>query len=181
VGHDRNVARGQHQPAAGPTHSAARSKQNKLTRENQGRRVYGVDLEILDDAGICAHGCVTPGDLGHQRVLDPLIAISRKTRSADVVTRTVGSPRATWQTMDADGYVTIRDRSKDTFNASRGRGVDFQLCRGWKTSRSLTPQIADALVGHRERATEKWDEAPDLLAVKAKAGPSEADVLSILG
>jgi len=76
--------------------------------------------------------------------------------------------------MDPDGYVTIRDRSKDIIK-SGGEWISSVELENIAIGH---PQIADAaVIGARH---EKWDERPILIAVKAEGqDPSEAEILSI--
>mgnify|MGYP001125653633 FL=1 len=148
------------------------AEQNKL-RENQGRPVYGVDLEILDDDGNpVAHDGVTQGDLVTKGywILDSYF---RKTRS-ETLNKDGWFDTGDVATMDADGYVTIRDRSKDIIKS----GGEWISSVELENIAIAHPQIADAaVIGARH---EKWDERPILIAVKAEGqDPSEADVLSI--
>ncbi|MGR3517325.1 long-chain fatty acid--CoA ligase [Sulfitobacter pontiacus] len=146
--------------------------QNKL-RENQGRPVFGVDLEILDDDGNpVAHDGVTQGDLVTKGywILDSYF---RKTRS-ETLNKDGWFDTGDVATMDPDGYVTIRDRSKDIIK-SGGEWISSVELENIAIGH---PQIADAaVIGARH---EKWDERPILIAVKAEGqDPSEAEILSI--
>ena len=146
-------------------------EQHRL-RENQGRPVFGVELEILDDEGNpLPHDGKAQGDLVTRGywILDSYF---RKTRDETL--------RGDWfdtgdvATMDPDGYVTIRDRSKDIIK-SGGEWISSVELENIAISH---PKLADAaVIGARH---EKWDERPVLVAVRAEGeDPSEEEVLSV--
>ncbi|MBM1556562.1 long-chain-fatty-acid--CoA ligase [Sulfitobacter mediterraneus] len=145
-------------------------EQHKL-RENQGRPVYGVELEILDESGApLPHDGETQGDL----VTRGYWIVDSYFRSSTEETLENG-----WfhtgdvATMDADGYVTIRDRSKDIIKS----GGEWISSVELENIAIAHPDLADAAV--IGAAHEKWDERPILIAVKAEgADPAEADVLA---
>lgn len=145
-------------------------EQHKL-RENQGRPVYGVELEILDENGApLPHDGETQGDL----VTRGYWIVDSYFRSSTEETLENG-----WfhtgdvATMDADGYVTIRDRSKDIIKS----GGEWISSVELENIAIAHPDLADAAV--IGAAHEKWDERPILIAVKAEgADPAEADVLA---
>ncbi|UWR13656.1 long-chain-fatty-acid--CoA ligase [Sulfitobacter sp. M368] len=145
-------------------------EQHKL-RENQGRPVYGVELEILDENGApLPHDGVTQGDL----VTRGYWIVDSYFRSSTEETLENG-----WfhtgdvATMDADGYVTIRDRSKDIIKS----GGEWISSVELENIAIAHPDLADAAVIGATH--EKWDERPILIAVKAEgADPAEADVLA---
>ncbi|MGC1497254.1 MAG: long-chain-fatty-acid--CoA ligase [Sulfitobacter sp.] len=141
-------------------------------RENQGRAVYGVELEIWDAEGNpLPHDGKTQGDLmtrGHW-ILDAYF------RSTSAETLTNGwFDTGDVATMDADGYVTIKDRSKDIIKS----GGEWISSVELENIAIAHPQLADAAVIGAKHA--KWDERPVLVAVKADGvDPSEADILAI--
>ncbi len=145
-------------------------EQHKL-RENQGRPVYGVELEILDESGApLPHDGETQGDL----VTRGYWIVDSYFRSSTEETLENG-----WfhtgdvATMDADGYVTIRDRSKDIIKS----GGEWISSVELENIAIAHPDLADAAVIGATH--EKWDERPILIAVKAEgADPAEADVLA---
>lgn len=145
-------------------------EQHKL-RENQGRPVYGVELEILDENGApLPHDGETQGDL----VTRGYWIVDSYFRSSTEETLDNG-----WfhtgdvATMDADGYVTIRDRSKDIIKS----GGEWISSVELENIAIAHPDLADAAVIGATH--EKWDERPILIAVKAEgADPAEADILA---
>ncbi len=147
-------------------------EQHRL-RENQGRPVYGVELEILDDAGNpVAHDGKTQGDLVTKGywILDSYF---RKTRE-ETLNKDGWFDTGDVATMDPDGYVTIRDRSKDIIK-SGGEWISSVELENIAISH---PKLSDAaVIGARH---EKWDERPVLIAVKREGHePTEEEVLGI--
>ena len=141
-------------------------------RENQGRPVFGVELEIWDDAGNpVPHDGETQGALvtrGHW-ILDAYYRSDR-----DSTLRDGWFDTGDIATMDADGYITIRDRAKDIIKS----GGEWISSVELENIAIAHPDLADAAV--IGAAHPKWDERPVLVAVKAEgADPSEADVLKI--
>ena len=145
-------------------------EQHKL-RENQGRPPFGVELKIVDDDGNdLPHDGVTQGDLmvrGHW-VLDSYFQLQDQDLLQDgwFATGDVA-------TLDPDGYMTIRDRSKDIIK-SGGEWIS-------------SVELENIAVAHPKLATAavigvphpKWDERPLLVAVKADgAEPSEEELLA---
>ncbi|NNE52013.1 MAG: long-chain-fatty-acid--CoA ligase [Sulfitobacter sp.] len=147
------------------------AEQHRL-RENQGRPVFGVELEILDDDGNpLPHDGKAQGDLvtrGHW-ILDSYF---RKTREETL--RDGWFDTGDVATMDPDGYITIKDRSKDIIKS----GGEWISSVELENIAIAHPKLADAaVIGARH---EKWDERPVLVAVKAEGeDPTEAEVLAI--
>lgn len=148
-----------------------KADQHKL-RESQGRVPWGVELEIVDETGApLPHDGKTQGDLvtrGHWI----LNAYYRSTpeETLDNGWFTTGDVA----TMDADGYITIRDRAKDIIKS----GGEWISSVELENIAIAHPMLADAaVIGARH---EKWDERPVLVAVKAEGeDPSEDEVLAI--
>ena len=147
------------------------AEQHRL-RENQGRPVFGVELEILDDDGKpLPHDGKAQGDLvtrGHW-ILDSYF------HSTTEETLTNGwFDTGDVATMDEDGYITIKDRSKDIIKS----GGEWISSVELENIAIAHPKLSDAaVIGARH---EKWDERPVLIAVKAEGeDPSEKEVLSI--
>ena len=141
-------------------------------RENQGRPVFGVDLEIWDDDGNpLPHDGEAQGDLvtrGHW-ILDSYF---RSTREETLSNGWFDTGDVA--TMDADGYVTIRDRSKDIIKS----GGEWISSVELENIAIAHPKLADAAVIGAKHA--KWDERPVLVAVNAPGEtPTEEEILSI--
>jgi fatty-acyl-CoA synthase len=141
-------------------------------RENQGRPVFGVDLEILDDAGNpLPHDGKAQGDLvtrGHW-ILDAYFHMTRE-ETLDNGWFDTGDVA----TMDPDGYVTIKDRSKDIIKS----GGEWISSVELENIAIAHPKLADAAVIGVKHP--KWDERPILVAVKAEGeDPSDEEVMAI--
>lgn len=140
-------------------------------RESQGRPPYGVELKIVDDDGNdLPHDGETQGDLmvrGHW-VLDSYFRMQDEDllqegwfATGDVAT------------LDPDGYMTIRDRSKDIIKS----GGEWISSVELENIAVAHPQLATAAVVGVPHP--KWDERPLLVAVKAEGEePTEQDLLS---
>ncbi|MEX0319617.1 MAG: long-chain-fatty-acid--CoA ligase [Ruegeria sp.] len=139
-------------------------------RESQGRPPYGVELKIVDDDGndLPTDG-VTQGDLmvrGHW-VLTSYFHMEDQALLQDgwFATGDVA-------TLDADGYMTIRDRSKDIIKS----GGEWISSVELENIAVAHPKLATAAVVGVPHP--KWDERPLLVAVKAEGEePSEAELL----
>jgi len=141
-------------------------------RENQGRPPWGVDLKIVDpDGNTLPNDGVAQGDLmvrGHW-ILDAYFHTT-----ADDTLIDGWFPTGDVATLDPDGYLSIKDRSKDIIK-SGGEWISSVDLENIAISH---PALADAaVIGARH---EKWDERPVLIAVAAHGrNPTEAEVLSV--
>ncbi|WP_171176431.1 long-chain fatty acid--CoA ligase [Ruegeria sp. HKCCD8929] len=139
-------------------------------RESQGRPPYGVELKIVDDEGRdLPNDGVTQGDLmvrGHW-VLTSYFHMEDQALLQDgwFATGDVA-------TLDTDGYMTIRDRSKDIIKS----GGEWISSVELENIAVAHPKLATAAVVGVPHP--KWDERPLLVAVKAEGEePSEAELL----
>ncbi|WP_299657784.1 long-chain-fatty-acid--CoA ligase [uncultured Tateyamaria sp.] len=145
--------------------------QHKL-RENQGRPPWGVELEIMDEDGTpLPHDGVAQGALmvrGHW-ILDSYFQ-----KSVDETLTNGWFDTGDVATMDPDGYLSIKDRSKDIIKS----GGEWISSVDLENIAIAHPMLADAaVIGARH---EKWDERPVLVAVAAEGhDPSEEEVLSV--
>ena len=148
----------------------AKDEINRL-RVSQGRPPFGVELRLTgDDGGQLAEDGSAQGDLGIRGhwIVDAYFkaeAGSAKTGgwflTGDVAT------------IDSDGFLTIRDRSKDVIK-SGGEWISSVELEGIAIGH---PGLADAAVIGAKHA--KWDERPVLVAVKAAGQePDEASLLA---
>ncbi|MBK0326960.1 long-chain-fatty-acid--CoA ligase [Rhodobacteraceae bacterium F11138] len=145
-------------------------EQHRL-RESQGRPTFGVELKIVDEDGnTLPNDGKTQGDLlvrGHW-VLDSYFRMEDQNVLQDgwFATGDVA-------TIDADGYMTIRDRSKDIIK-SGGEWISSVELENIAIGH---PKLANAAVIGVHHA--KWDERPLLVAVAAEGeSPSEEELLA---
>ena len=139
-------------------------------RENQGRPPFGVELKVVDDDGkTLPQDGQTQGDLmvrGHW-VLDSYFRMQDDDLLDDgwFATGDVA-------TLDADGYLTIRDRSKDIIKS----GGEWISSVELENIAMAHPKLANAAV--IGVAHPKWDERPVLVAVADEnETPTEAELL----
>jgi fatty-acyl-CoA synthase len=144
--------------------------QHKL-RENQGRPPFGVELKIVGDDGqeLPCDG-VSQGDLlvrGHW-VLDSYFRMDDQNNLIDGWFDT-----GDVATLDADGFMTIKDRSKDIIKS----GGEWISSVELENIAIAHPALADAAVVGVAHA--KWDERPILVAVAQEGqNPSEEELLA---
>ena len=150
-------------------HSALTDEAQHKLRENQGRPPFGIELKIVDD-----HGNALPndgeaqGDLlvrGHW-VLDSYFRMGDQQILDDgwFATGDVA-------TLDEDGYMTIRDRSKDIIKS----GGEWISSVELENIAMGHPKLANAAVIGVPHP--KWDERPVLVAVPAEdETPTEAEL-----
>ena len=146
-------------------------EQHKL-RENQGRPMWGVELKVVDEEGAeLPNDAETQGNLmvrGHW-ILDSYFQKTRDETLTDDWFHT-----GDVATLDPDGYLSIKDRSKDIIKS----GGEWISSVDLENIAIGHPQLADAAVIGATHA--KWDERPILIAVAVEGeAPSEADVLAI--
>ncbi|WP_299741642.1 long-chain fatty acid--CoA ligase [uncultured Tateyamaria sp.] len=145
--------------------------QHKL-RENQGRPPWGVELEIMDDDGNpLSHDGEAQGALmvrGHW-ILDSYFQ-----KTVDETLTGGWFDTGDVATLDPDGYLSIKDRSKDIIKS----GGEWISSVDLENIAIAHPALADAaVIGARH---EKWDERPVLVAVVAEGqAPSEAEILAV--
>jgi 3-(methylthio)propionyl---CoA ligase len=143
---------------------------NKL-RTSQGRPPFGVELRLTGDGGaLLPEDGAAQGDLGIRGhwVVDSYF-------NAEAGSAKTGEWFLTGDvaTIDADGYLTIRDRSKDVIK-SGGEWISSVELEGIAMGH---PDLADAAVIGAKHL--KWDERPVLIAVKAAGkNPDEATLLA---
>lgn len=133
-------------------------EQHRL-RENQGRPPFGVDLKIVDEDGQeLPRDGTSQGDLlvrGHW-VLDSYFMME-----AGAPLEGGWFPTGDVATLDEDGYLTIRDRTKDIIKS----GGEWISSVELENIAIAHPDLADAAVIGVRHA--KWDERPLLVAVAA--------------
>ena len=148
------------------TVNALLSKHNTLSeegrnkiRESQGRPPYGVQLKIVgEDGHQLPEDGIAQGNLrirGHWVVADYFGVEPNQTLEEDgwFETGDVAS-------INDDGFMTIRDRSKDIIK-SGGEWISTVELEGIAMGHSAINEAAVVAASH-----DKWDERPILLAVK---------------
>ncbi|MGH1330658.1 MAG: long-chain-fatty-acid--CoA ligase [Paracoccaceae bacterium] len=140
-------------------------------RLGQGRPPFGVELRLVDEAGaLLPNDGETQGDLqirGHW-IVDSYFGMEDSALTADGWFDT-----GDVATLDGDGYMIIRDRSKDIIKS----GGEWISTVELENIAIAHPGIANAAaIAARHK---KWDERPIVLAVKAAGSdPSESDILA---
>ncbi|MGL4281452.1 MAG: AMP-binding protein, partial [Albidovulum sp.] len=146
-------------------------EQNRI-RQSQGRPPYGVTLRLVDDTG-----AELPNDgaaQGNLQVRGHWIVESYFGKDKSALTADGWFDTGDVATIDADGYMVIRDRSKDIIK-SGGEWISTVELENIAVSH---PGIANAAaIAARHK---KWDERPIVIAVAREgATPTEAEVLAI--
>lgn len=139
-------------------------------RVTQGRPPFGVDLRLVDEEGnLCPHDGQTRGAL--------------QIKGYWIVERYYGKPTTAltpdgWfdtgdvASIDEDGFITIRDRTKDMIK-SGGEWISSVELENLAVAH---PGIK--MAGAIAAAHPKWDERPIIIAVKAEGqNPSEAEII----
>lgn len=150
-------------------HGELSAEDQGAIRLGQGRPPFGVKLRIVDEAGVTLpHDGETQGDLQIRGywIVDTYFGQDTSALTADGWFDT-----GDVATIDADGYMIIRDRSKDIIK-SGGEWIS-------------TVELENIAIGHPAIANaaaiaarhKKWDERPILIAVKS-GNVSEADLLA---
>ena len=145
--------------------------ERRATRLNQGRPPFGIELKIVDEAGAdLPHDGVTQGDL---MVRGPWVLESYFRQEGEDLLADGWFATGDVATLDADGYLTIRDRSKDIIKS----GGEWISSVELENIAMAHPKLANAAVVGVPHP--KWDERPLLVAVKAEGeAPTEAELLA---
>ena len=141
-------------------------------RLGQGRPPFGIDLRIVDEAGT-----VLPNDgkaEGALQVQGYWVVDTYFGKSDSALTADGWFDTGDVSTIDPDGFMVIRDRTKDIIK-SGGEWISSVDLEGIAVAH---PGIAmAAAIGAKHP---KWDERPIIVAVKADgADPTEAEVLAL--
>ncbi len=139
-------------------------------REGQGRPPWGVDLRIVDDAGQeLPRDGKTQGAL---HIRGHWIVDSYFGQDATALTQDGWFDTGDVATLDRDGYMVIRDRSKDIIKS----GGEWISTVELENIAIAHPKVANAAAIAARHP--KWDERPVVLAVPAEgASPTEAEIL----
>lgn len=146
-------------------------EQNRL-RQSQGRPPYGVTLRIVDDEGkLLPEDGTTQGNL---QVRGHWIVESYYGKDKSALTADGWFDTGDVATIDPDGYMVIRDRSKDIIK-SGGEWISTVELENIAVGHPAIANAAAIAARHR-----KWDERPIVIAVAREgAAPTEAEVLAI--
>ncbi len=152
-------------------HAKLPVEEQRAIRVGQGRPPFGVELAIVDEEGnFLPHDGKAQGDLVCR---GPWILDSYFRTEAGSALQDGWFPTGDVATLDPDGYLVIKDRSKDIIKS----GGEWISSVDLENIAVGHPKIANAaVIGARH---EKWDERPVLIVVKAEGeDPSEDEVLS---
>lgn len=143
-----------------------------LLRLGQGRPPFGIDIRIVDDNGQpLPHDGIAEGALqcrGHW-IVDTYFG-----KDASALTSDGWFDTGDVSTIDADGFMVIRDRTKDIIK-SGGEWISSVDLEGIAVSHPGVAMAAAIGAAHP-----KWDERPIIIAVRAeRASPSEAEILAL--
>ena len=149
-------------------HSRLTQEEKNKTRLSQGRPPFGCELRIVDEAGnLLPNDGKTQGDLqcrGHWILNDYF--------KTDIQALTDGwFSTGDVATLDEDGYMDIRDRSKDIIKS----GGEWISTVELENIAVAHPGLAGAAVIAAKHA--KWGERPLLIAVKAEGADPSVDEL----
>ncbi len=157
-----------------PKHADVDAERRLDVQVKQGRAVYGVDLEIVDDAG-----SPMPRDgkaFGHLLVRGPWVTSGYfKGEGGEVLGPDGWFDTGDVATLDADGYMQITDRAKDVIKT----GGEWVSSIDLENAAVGHPDVAEAAV--IGVAHPKWGERP-LLIVLPRPGsePTKQSVLEHL-
>jgi acyl-CoA synthetase (AMP-forming)/AMP-acid ligase II len=152
-------------------HGALSKEEAENIRLGQGRPLFGVELRVMDaDGAVLPNDGETQGDLqirGHW-IVDTYFKAETSALDDDGWFDT-----GDVATLDSDGYLIIRDRSKDIIK-SGGEWISTVELENIAIAHSGVANAAAIAAKH-----EKWDERPVLIVVKAdSADPTEAELLA---
>jgi acyl-CoA synthetase (AMP-forming)/AMP-acid ligase II len=139
-------------------HLALPKDQQRALLQKQGHAIFGVDMKIVDDAGVEIAWDGTT--YGHLHVKGPWIISSYFRDEGGDVLQDGWFPTGDVATIDADGYMQITDRSKDVIK-SGGEWIGTIDLENIAMAHPAVLQAACIGVAHP-----KWDERPLLLVVK---------------
>ncbi len=152
-------------------HATLGAEDQAAIRLGQGRAPFGVELRLVDlDGNVLANDGVTQGAL---QVRGYWIIDTYFLNDSTALTDDGWFDTGDVATIDADGYMVIRDRAKDIIKS----GGEWISTVELENIAIAHPDIASAAC--IAAAHEKWDERPVLIVVPAEgASPTEADLLA---
>ncbi len=133
----------------------------------QGKPIYGVELKVVDDAGV-----ELPKDgesQGHLMVRGPWILQKYFKAEKDAVDKDGWFDTGDISVLDTDGYMIIKDRAKDVIKS----GGEWISSIDLENAAFGHPDIAEACVVGIPHP--KWDERPMLFVVTNSGEPIEKD------
>lgn len=140
-------------------HTALTADEQAAIRLGQGRAPYGVDLRILDEEGnILPHDGIAQGDL---QIRGPWIVDTYFGKDTSALTDDGWFDTGDVATIDVEGFMIIRDRSKDIIK-SGGEWISTVTLENIAISHPAIANAAAIAALH-----EKWDERPVLVAIKS--------------
>ena len=149
-------------------HLALSKDEQRKILQKQGHAIYGVDLKIVDDAGV-----ELPWDgatYGHLLVKGPWIIASYFKHEGGDVLQDGWFPTGDVATIDVDGYMHITDRSKDVIK-SGGEWIGTIDLENIAMAHPAVLQAACIGIFHP-----KWDERPLLLVVRRPGHEGAAEL-----
>jgi len=150
-------------------HADLSDQEQAQIRLGQGRPPWGVELRLVDGSGtVLANDGETQGDL---QIRGPWVVDTYFNSQANALTDDGWFDTGDVATIDPDGYMVIRDRSKDIIKS----GGEWISTVELENIAIAHPGVANAAVIAARHP--KWDERPLLIVIKAEgATPSEADL-----
>ncbi len=153
--------------------SLSDDEMNKL-RESQGRPPYGVQLRLMDteqpDKPVAENG----HSQGRLQIRGHWVIDDYFTENPDAITADGWFDTGDIATIDADGYMNIRDRSKDLIK-SGGEWISSVELENIAVEHSEVKMAAAIAAKHKQ-----WGERPVLIVVKEEGSAvTESDILEI--
>lgn len=152
-------------------HDTLSADEQARLREGQGRPPWGVELRIVDETG---HELPRDGETqGELQIRGHWVIESYFGQEGDALTMDGWFDTGDVATLDEDGYMVIRDRSKDIIKS----GGEWISTVELENIAIAHPKIANAaaIAAHHP----KWDERPVIIAVAAEGEtPNETEVLT---
>ena len=150
-------------------HEGLSDAEKLAIREGQGRPPYGVELRLVDESG---HVLPNDGEAqGELQIRGHWIVDTYFKAETSALTLDGWFDTGDVATIDSDGFMIIRDRSKDIIK-SGGEWISTVELEGIAVAH---PGVANAAVIAAKHS--KWDERPVLIVIKAVgADPTEAEL-----
>ena len=152
-------------------HRALSEAEQAEIRLGQGRAPYGVEMRLVDARGnVLAEDGVAQGDL---QIRGHWVVTGYFGKDDSVLTEDGWFDTGDVATIDADGYLIIRDRSKDIIK-SGGEWISTVELEGIAIAHPAIANAAAIAAVHP-----KWDERPVVIAVRVEGSDvDEAEVLA---